>query len=276
MTPHEHVHDPLWAEFGETIVFLLPSLLTAAAVGVAGAVVGVFVLLRRQALVALALPNVVAVGAAIGLSAGIATLPPAIAAVVAALVLLALAQRQGLQHISIPALFVGALCLSFLLIANSGEHLATLEHLFVGMDVAVTQRMAWASVPILLMVSVLCAVLWRRWLLIAQIPTAAQLARLDPVKWDAFFLILLAVVVVAGTNALGIVMVTAMLFLPPAAALPWAPRIPAALIGSVGLSLVCLIVGLVLSIRMNWPLSHSVGGVGFVVVVLSHLARRLR
>ena len=71
-------------------------------------------------------------------------------------------------------------------------------------------------------------------------------------------------------------MVLVMLFLPPAAVLPWARRIPAALIVSAFLSVAFLAAGFYLSNKMNWPLSQSVGGVGFVVVVLSHLAAQLR
>ena len=57
--------------------------------------------------------------------------------------------------------------------------------------------------------------------------------------------------------------------------LPWARRIPAALIVSATLSLIFLTAGFYLSNEMNWPLSQSVGGVGFAVVVLSHLAAQL-
>jgi hypothetical protein len=38
------------------------------------------------------------------------------------------------------------------------------------------------------------------------------------------------------------------------------------------LSILYLAVGFYLSNVMSWPLSHSVGAVGFVVLLLSHLA----
>ena len=94
------MNESLWQlwEFAE---LLAPSLITAAAVGVAAAVLGVFVLLRREALAALALPQAVAVGAAAGfrlsgivLPAFVAdhigwpTLPPALLAAAATVLLL--------------------------------------------------------------------------------------------------------------------------------------------------------------------------------------------
>jgi hypothetical protein len=46
-------------------------------------------------------------------------------------------------------------------------------------------------------------------------------------------------------------------------------------VGSV-LGLVFLGVGFILSNEMSWPLSQSVGGVGFAVVVASQMAARRR
>ena len=60
---------------------------------VARAVAGVFALLRRKGLVALATPHTVAIGAALGLRLGWPSLPPALAAVVVATFLLAWSAR---------------------------------------------------------------------------------------------------------------------------------------------------------------------------------------
>jgi hypothetical protein len=64
-----------------------------------------------------------------------------------------------------------------------------------------------------------------------------------------------------------------MLFL-PAAATPWASRIPplSALDDSLADFSLC---GLVLSIEFALPLSQSVGGVGFCSFVISHAAARV-
>jgi hypothetical protein len=54
--------------------------------------------------------------------------------------------------------------------------------------------------------------------------------------------------------------------------LPWARRIPTALITSTIAALLFVAGGFVLSVEMEWPLSQSVGGVGFAALILSHLA----
>jgi ABC-type Mn2+/Zn2+ transport system permease subunit len=82
--------------------------------------------------------------------------------------------------------------------------------------------------------------------------------------------------VLLGTNAVSVVMVLVMLFMPAAAVLPWVRRIPAALAASVVLSQAMYVAGFVLSNEMDWPLSHSVGAAGFAVLVVSHTAARIR
>ncbi len=251
-------------------------LMTAAAVGIAGGVVGTFVLLRREALLALAMPEVVAVGGALGMRMGWPTLPPAVATAAAALVFLVLSRRWGAGNWVLPSFYVAGLSISFLLIAHHGQDVAELQKLFTGIDVAVTAAEAAVAAPVLLGAAVLCAALWRRWLLLAQAPAAAELAGLRPARWDAGFLSLLTLVVLLGTDALGTVMVLSMLFLPVATVLPWARRIPAALVAAAAVSVLYLGAAFYLANTMDWPLSQSVGGVGFGVLVLSHLAARVR
>jgi zinc/manganese transport system permease protein len=268
------------SDFDVSLSFLISQfrymLATAAALGIAGGIVGFFVLLRREALVALAIPQVVAVGAAIGMRLEWPTLPPALGTAVIALVYFAFARRWAASNWIVPSFYIAGLCLSFLIIANHGQDVEELQHLFVGFDVAVTKEQAVLAVPILLIVAITCAMLWRRWLLLAQAPAAAELAGLHPARWDTCFLALLTLILLLGTQALGVVMVLAMLFLPAATVLPWAQRIPAALAASALLSLLFLAGGFYLSNHMNWPFSQSIGGVGFAALFLSHVAAQFR
>ena len=251
-------------------------LITAGALAVAAAMVGMFVLLRREALLALAIPQVVAVGAAIGMRFTWPTLPPALGTALVALVYFALARRWAASNWIVPSFYIAGLCLSFLIIANHGQDVEELQHLFVGFDVAVSPGQAALAVPVLLIVGLIGALLWRRWLLMAQAPAAAELAGLHPARWDVLFLTLLTIVLLLGTDSLGMVMVLALLFLPAATVLPWVRRIPAAMIASVVIALASLATGFYLSNRMDWPLSQSVGGAGFGMLIISQAAAQFR
>lgn len=274
-----------FSEYMTLVQFFAPGLATAASVAFGGSQVGTFVLLRREGMLALALPQVVAVGVALslaweldtyardhGLPAWISLGPPLLAALLA-VILLAWSKRHAANHWVLPSLFVAGLSLSFLAIANAGAHVEELQHHFVGSDVTVTRETAELVVPILIGVGLITSLLWRRWLAMAQVPAAAELSGLRPARWDVAFLCLLTAVLMFGTSALGAVMVLAMLFLPPATVLPWARRIPSALVGSAVLALAALAVGFVLSNEMSWPLSHSVGGAGFAGLVVSYGCR---
>jgi ABC-type Mn2+/Zn2+ transport system permease subunit len=237
---------------------------------IGASLIGVFVVLRREGLLALALPQVVAVGAAVGLKMGWPFLPPAIVTAIVALLVTAWSRTRKTSHLLLPALYIGGLSVSVLLIANSAAHLHDIQNLLAGEDVFVSWDQAYLVAPTMIIAGVIAALLWRRWLLLAQSPTAAQVAGLRTTRWDALFLILLAASVVVGTSASGILMVLACLFLPAGTVLPWAKRVPAALVASVIVAIVFLAGGFVLSIEMDWPFSQSVGGVGFAALVVSH------
>src|SRR5204863_9908259 len=132
-----------------------------------------------------------ALGAAVGMRLEMQNkLPPALGVAMIALVYFALSKRRTSGNWIVPAFYVAGLCLSFLIIANHGQDVEDLQRLFTGVDVAVDKKTAWVAVPVLLSVGLLCAALWRRWLLLAQAPAAAELAGLRPTRWDALFLLL--------------------------------------------------------------------------------------
>ena len=65
--------------------------------------------------------------------------------------------------------------------------------------------------------------------------------------------------------------VSLVLLHPAGTVLPWAKRMPAGMIAAVAASLLFAAGGFVLSVEMDWPLSQSVGGVGFCALLVSHL-----
>lgn len=257
-------------DYIDIIALLWPALATAAAVMFAGALVGTFVQLRREGMAALALPQVVAVGAALGMRLTWPPLAPAIGVAAVAVILLAWSRRQRASHWLLPCLFVAGLSISFLIIANSGEHVAELQALFTGIDISVSANQAALAIPVIVITGLICALLWRRWLLMAQAPAVAELAGMNPGRWDVLFLCLLAIVLLFGTNAIGMLLVLAALFLPAATVLPWIRRVPTALIVAPVVGVLALAIGLVLSIENAWPLSQSVGGVGFTALLASY------
>jgi ABC-type Mn2+/Zn2+ transport system permease subunit len=260
-----------WDDVLETLVFIWPSLALAAGLAVAAGAAGVFVLLKRQGLAALALPQAVAVGVAVGLRMGWPTLPPAIVAAGLCILLVASTRSGARTDSLLAACYVGALALMILVVANTQQHLNEVQNRFVGIDVAVTEHQAYTITPALLALGLAVVLLWRRWALVSLTPAVAELAALSPIRWNAGFFTLLAGIVVLGTDSLGNVMVLALLFLPAATVLPWSKRIPVALIASALAGTAFLAGGIAVSAWYDWPLSQSVAAVGFAALVLSRL-----
>jgi zinc/manganese transport system permease protein len=256
-------------DYRTLINFLAPSLATAAAASAAAAPAGVLVVLRRDTLLALALPQVVAMGVAAGLRLGLPPLPAAAAFVAAALALVARARTSHRTDLFLPALYVAGLAVSILLIVHSGAHLAEVQNLFTGIDVAVAPDEARWAVPLLLLPLLPLRLFWRRWLLLAQAPATAAIAGVRAGHWHLLFLACLSQLVLVGTGMLGVVLVLAMLFLPAAAVLPWARRLPTAMTASLTAAAAAFAAGFVLSIEMEWPLSHSIAAAGAALAAAS-------
>ncbi len=261
-------HDDL-----ELARFLWPSLATAVAVTVAAAPTGAVVILRRDSLLALALPQVVALGLAFGLHFQWTPWLPAIGVVALTLSVVSWARQRHRADALLPALYIVGVAGSILLIAHSGEHLATLQNLFIGLDVTATPSEAAVAVPILLALTLPVVLFWRRWLLLAQAPSTAQIAGLRPARWHLLFLAILSAIVLLATGMLGTVLIIAALFLPPLAALPWSRRLPSLMLLSTTAGMTSLALGFELSTRMDWPFSHSVAAAGALLALLSHTCR---
>jgi ABC-type Mn2+/Zn2+ transport system permease subunit len=87
---------------------------------------------------------------------------------------------------------------------------------------------------------------------------------------------MLSAILIVGTDAVGPTMVLALLFLPAGTIMPWVRRLPSAMVGAVLLGWAFLAAGVALSVHMEWPLSHSVGAVGFAAAAVSNLAASAR
>jgi len=263
--------DYVVREYLPLLEIVWPSLVAALAVALAAGVQGVFVVLRRQTLLVLSIPQLVMLGAALALRHVWPALPTALGVVLVALLLIAWSRKQEAANLLLPAFYVMGTSLTILVVANAGAHLHDVQNMFTGIDVAVEEKQALILLIIMLAICLVTALLWRRWLLISQAPAAAELAWVKPKRWNALFLILLAATLVLSTQAMGVVLVLTLFFLPAATVLPWARRVPVAMVLSVVAAILFVMIGFVLSTEMNWPLSQSIGGAGAAIFLLSYL-----
>ncbi|MFV0435412.1 MAG: metal ABC transporter permease [Leucobacter sp.] len=206
-------------------VFALPfmwrALLTVAILAVAAGIVGLFISFRElefvsDGLVHAVFPGLV-IGAALGGSAGL--LPGAAVAAVLAAVLFTVIERRGVgADAAIAVVLTGLFSLGVVLVSRQRGYVSQLQELLFGRLLTVTEAQLW-QILVVAAVAILIVVVTRRAQLYRSFDRAgAEAAGFRPFAADLWLGIAVALLVVAGVQALGVLMVLALLTVPMAAA----------------------------------------------------------
>ncbi len=245
----EFIFGPL--EYG----FMLRALVGSVLVGVMCPLVGVYVVTRNLAFMGDALAHAVLPGMIVGFMVGF---NPAIAAiptgVSVAMLVRAVSRRTGLgSDTSIGILFATMFALGLVMLARATTISIDIEDLLLGQILAITPTAIYVSLGITVMV-ILGLFVFHHWLLFASFdPVGAQVVGARASIIDYLLLIMLALVVVIGIQAAGIVLVMAMLVTPAATAYLLARRIVPIMMTAAALGTAAAVTGLYLSYYFNLP-----------------------
>ena len=200
--------------------FFLRALAGGAAVALIAAPLGCFVVWRRMAYFGDALSHSALLGIALGLLLDVdSILAVALVGSAMALLLLVLRRRGRLANdtalglLSHGALGLGLLTISF----TEGLRLDLLGYLF-GDILAISRQQLFAIALLGVFVFAVLLAIWQRLLLSSIDPDLAAAEGQSGKVVEAIFLLLLAAVVGAGMKVVGILLITALLLLPAAAA----------------------------------------------------------
>ncbi|RGE20790.1 metal ABC transporter permease [Leucobacter sp. wl10] len=195
------------------------ALLTVAVLAIAGGVVGLFIGLRElefvsDALVHAVFPGLV-VGAALGGTAGL--LPGAAIAAALAASLFATIGRRGDADAAIAVVLTGLFSLGVVLVSRREGYVSQLQELLFGRLLTVTPSQL-RQIAVVAVVAILLVALTRRAQLFRAFDAAgAEAAGFRPLGTDLTLGAAVALLVVAGVQALGVLMVVALLTVPMAA-----------------------------------------------------------
>jgi manganese/iron transport system permease protein len=233
--------------------FMVRGLLAALMVGVVCPVLGTYVVLRGMAFFGDALAHIVLPGVVLAFMLGWPLAAGALTAgILAALMIGRLSQRGRIaEDTAIGVVFAGAFALGVAILSARGSYAVDLTHILFGNLLGVGPSDLWLIAGLGLVVLVTVAAFYKEFMVISFDPLLAATLRL-PVAWlRNLMLVLLAVVIVASLQAVGVALVLAMLVTPAATAtlvtrrLIWVMAL-AAVIGAVS----CL-AGLYLSYYLN-------------------------
>jgi len=256
--------------------FMVRALIGSVLVGVMCPLVGAYVVSRNLAFIGDALAHAVLPGMVTGVIVGI---NPAIVAVptgvAVAMLIRTLSRRAGLStDTSIGILFATMFALGLVMLSTSTTIRVNIEDLLLGQILAISPTGIYISLGITAMV-VLGLFTLHHWLLFASFdPVSSQVVGVRANIVDYAFMIMLALVIVIGIQAAGIVLVMAMLVTPAATAYLLVRRFVSMMMVAAELGTIAAVTGLYLSYHFNLPAGPAMALVGSGIFVLVVLFRR--
>ena len=214
MNPIDFLLSPLAYDF------FVRALVASALVGVACAVIGSFVVLKGMSFIGDAVSHAAFPGIVIAYMLGLPIIiGGAVASIVTALGIGALTRRSGLRSDSIiGVLFAGMFALGVALFSSIPNYVGDLFHFLFGdvLGISVSDLLALSLLVLILLLVV--RILWKELLFATFDPLGAGAAGLPVRRLDDLLLILIAVTIVISLQAVGIVLVVAMITTPAATA----------------------------------------------------------
>jgi manganese/iron transport system permease protein len=247
MNPIDFLLSPLAYDF------FVRALVASALVGVACAVIGSFVVLKGMSFIGDAVSHAAFPGIVIAYILGLPIiLGGAVASIVTALGIGALTRRSGLRSDSIiGVLFAGMFALGVALFSSIPNYVGDLFHFLFGdvLGISVSDLLALSLLVVILLVVV--RVLWKELLFATFDPLGAGAAGLPVRRLDDLLLILIAVTIVISLQAVGIVLVVAMITTPAATAQMLVQRFGKMISTAALIGVVSAVAGLYLSYALD-------------------------
>ena len=200
--------------------FFVRALIASALVGVACAIVGSFVVLKGMSFIGDAVSHAAFPGIVIAYLVGAPIiLGGAIAAIGTALGIGAISRRSGLRSDAIiGVLFAGMFALGVAIFSSIPNYVGDLFHFLFGDVLGISVGDLQALTVLVLGLLLILRLLWKELLFSTFDPLGAGAAGLPVRRLDDLLLILIAVTIVISLQAVGIVLVVAMITTPAATA----------------------------------------------------------
>ncbi|SDB85484.1 metal ABC transporter permease [Shouchella lonarensis] len=264
-------------------------LLTGALVGMTCGIVGVYLILRRMAMMSDAISHTVLLGIVLAylVTNSLEGVHMLIGATIAGLVTTFLVQwfhSKGVQHdASIGVVFTALFAIGVILIATSvGNVHLDVKHALMGEIAFIpwhTMSVLGFDVPVatlmllgvFALVFLLVLAFYKEWKIIAFDPALAASLGLPVLLLHYVFMTLVSVTTVASFDAVGAIMVVAMLITPAAAAYLWTERLSVMLVLSALFGVVAAISGYYVAVWLDSSISGTMAVMTGVVFLVSFL-----
>jgi ABC-type Mn2+/Zn2+ transport system permease subunit len=268
------VLDALLNPFGYS--FMLRALIVSVLVGVICPILGTYVVTRGLGFMGDALAHAVLPGMVIAFMLGISPFLGAVPVGIAVAVLIGyLSRRMSLsEDTTIGILFAGLFALGLVLMTMASGLPVDIEDLLLGQVLAVSSSDVAATLGLATTVMVVLYAFHKELVFNSFDPTGAKVIGLPTTALDYLLLVMLALVIIIALQAVGIVLVIAMLITPSATAFLLVRRFTTAMGLGAFIGAGSAVVGLYASFYMNLPSGPAMTLVATAVFIIVALARR--
>lgn len=258
--------------------FLQRALVAGLFIAVACAVLGVFLILRKDAMIGHGLSHIAFAGVALGLFLNVLPLVAALAvSVVGALAIMRLKNKAGLYGDTAIGIFSSlGLALGVLLATLAGSFNVDLMAYLFGDVLAIDPLEVGLSVALAAVVLLAVALSYARLLFVTFDRESARVSGVGVGRLDALLMVLTAVTIVLGMKVAGILLVAALIVIPAAAGLQLAANFRMAVVLAAAVAAFSVVAGLALAVRLDVPASASIVIVCFLVFAVFFAAKRKR
>ncbi len=256
--------------------FMIRALLVSVLVGIVCPLIGAYVITRNLSFMGDALAHGVMPGLALGILLGFSPLLVAVPTGIGFAVLIGfVSQRTGLgEDTSIGILFAGMFALGLMILSISDSITVNIEDILLGQVLGVTQTDVMITAALAGLVVFLLAAMHRQLMFTSFDPVGAKVVGIPTQAMDYVLLALLALVIVLSVQAVGIVLVLAMLVVPAATAYLLARRFINIMVIGALLGVVATVTGLYLSYHFNLPSGPAMSLTAIGIFTLSALVKR--
>jgi len=237
--------------------FLQRALLAGIFVAVACALLGVFLILRRDAMIGHGLAHVAFAGVALGI------------------LIMKIKEKAGLYGDTAIAIFssVGfALGLLFVTFAHR-FNVDLFSYLF-GEILAIEAREVWLSVGLAVVVVLIVVINYHQFMYMTFDRESAKVAGIKVNRLDVVLTMLTAITVVLAMKIVGLILVAALVVIPAAAGLQLAANFKQAIVISSLVSVTSVVFGLFLAFYIDLPASATIVILAFLIFALFFFIKR--
>lgn len=253
------------------------ALIAGLAVAMTCAILGVFLILRKDAMIGHGLAHVTFGGVALGLFVHV---PPILAAmgvaVLAALGILKLREKAGLYEDTALGIFASVgMAIGIILVSLAGSFNVNLLGFLFGNILAIETFEVWVSLALTVAVLLTVSLFYHELFYLTFDPESAATSGIKVKRLEALLAVLSAITVVLGMKVVGILLVAALIVIPSAAGLMLAGSFRQAMVISAIVSIVSVFWGLLAAFYWDLPASGATVILSFLFFLILFSVRIL-